>query len=1269
MAEDPSARHRTVDGTLLFVDVSGFTALTERLATRGKVGSEEITDVIGSVFGRLLAIASSYGADLLKWGGDAVLLLFADPGSAPRACRAAIDMTTEMSRASAFRTKAGRVDLAVSIGVHSGAIDLYLLGERHRELVVTGPAATATVRMESLAEAGEVVVSAATADRLDPGTLGAARGEGFVLAQAPRADAAGGPEPVPGRRAEPAALLSADTLVNLQGGGERAEHRQAAVAFLEYSGVDALTDRGGPAAVAEHLDPLISLAEEAAYRYGVNFQETDIGPDGGKIVVVGGIPRVRGNDAERALRAVLDIVSGHPSGSPLRVRAGVNSGRVFAFSHQFEGAGRRVFATTGDAMNLAARVMGKSAPGEVWCTAAVLSRLRNPFETEEVEPFRVKGKSAPVVAHIVRSAGADVPGDAAGDMLPFVGREAELAEILGCARAAASGSGTVLEVAGPAGIGKSRLVAEAISEWNLNTLRIPCEEYGSSTPYLPFRKIFRILTGISPETPGDVAEAELRSLVRELVPELERFMPLLGDVLGIVVPPTREVEELDGRFRRARLERCVVELVKAYLTVPSAVVFEDAQGMDEASASLLEQLGLELAGLPLLVVLTVGAGGGVALSEAVPVVSMTLEPIKEAASADLVKASAHALTPAEIRTVVERARGNPLFLRELVRSAEEAGGVEALPDALEPLLVGAIDQLAPSDRQVLSAAAVLGTRFAPALLAEILDRMPDADVPDDGVLHRLGAFVAPAGGDWRFSHDLVRDAAYEGLSFKRRRELHRRAATAIEAASAVNDPPVELLSLHWMQAERYDYAWDYSRRSADRARALSANRDASLYYERALAAAAHLRLPPDEVFAVAEALGDTSEIAARYGSSRTAYLRARRLCRGPLERARLLRKMGILHERQGRYREALGCYSRGRRFLDEGAVSAAAERCDLSLASAATKERQGKYEDCLHFAEQAEIEAKKAGHLAGLAHALYLQQVVSVYLGQVGDELAHRALRIYEELGDLVGQGDVLNNLGISSYYAGRWGEALDYYERSRVARVRAGDVVGEATAENNIAEILSDQGATDAARPLLESARTTWSSVGFRIGVALATSNLGRLLARSGRVEEGRGLLREALEAFSAMKSPGFVSETQLRLVECDVLSGCFRPAAESLGELLTDIRGRPGFEQTEIAALRLLGVSRAATRRDGGGGEDPLELLRRAAGKAEALGNPYELALCLATASALAGLGLAVTTDERARAEAILSGMGVERAIITWSIDLTGRPLYAFLGNRGPG
>ena len=163
----PEAVHRRVEGTLLFVDVSGFTALTERLAARGKVGAEEITDVIGAVFGELLGIATSYGADLLKWGGDAVLLFFPEPASAPRACRAAALMSRAMPRIGNFRTSAGRVTLGVSIGGHSGEFDFYLLGERHRELFVTGPAATITARMEAIAESGEVVVSPDTGRRLD----------------------------------------------------------------------------------------------------------------------------------------------------------------------------------------------------------------------------------------------------------------------------------------------------------------------------------------------------------------------------------------------------------------------------------------------------------------------------------------------------------------------------------------------------------------------------------------------------------------------------------------------------------------------------------------------------------------------------------------------------------------------------------------------------------------------------------------------------------------------------------------------------------------------------------------------------------------------------------------------------------------------------------------------------------------------------------------------------------------------------------------------
>jgi tetratricopeptide (TPR) repeat protein len=308
--------------------------------------------------------------------------------------------------------------------------------------------------------------------------------------------------------------------------------------------------------------------------------------------------------------------------------------------------------------------------------------------------------------------------------------------------------------------------------------------------------------------------------------------------------------------------------------------------------------------------------------------------------------------------------------------------------------------------------------------------------------------------------------------------------------------------------------------------------------------------------------------------------------------------------------------------------------------------------------------------------------MISDYLGTPADELGHRSLAIYEELGDLVGQGNALNNLGISAYYGGRWGEALEFYERSREARVRSGDVVGAATAENNIAEILSDQGELDQARLLLESARATWDGAGYRIGAAFATSNLGRLRARHGDIDAGRRLLGEALDEFTAIRSLGAVAETRLRLRECDVLAGAFAPAAQSLRQLLDEVRGKPGYEQIETSALRLLAAAEALAGRAGPagaggfggggpgaggfGGGGPAELLDAAAEKATALDNPYELALSLATRSVLSRHGLVDRASgmdsDGQMAGAIFATLGVRQVVLTWSTGVTGEPLFAY-------
>ena len=404
LADTPDELHKRLEGTLLFVDVSGFTALTERLAARGKVGAEEISDVIGAVFGELLGVATSYGADLLKWGGDAVLLYFADPDSTARACRAAFLMSRTMGRIGRFRTTAGRVTLEVSIGAHSGGFDFYLLGDRHRELVVTGPAASETARMETIAQAGEVVVSPETARRLDPRFLGERKAAGVLLAASTRGRHGPTASPTcrgpPRRRpAPPGRHPGPPTRWWRTGRAPAGDRRVPRVLRHRRPHRRARAPRASqPASIRSWR-----RQKRRPSATGSTSTRPTSDPTGERSSSSEGCRCCGATTRSGSCAAVHDVVSRHPQSSPVGLRAGVNAGRVFVFSHDFGLAHRRIFSITGDAVNLAARVMGKAAPRQVLATEAALVRARNPFETRAIPPFRVKGKSEPVVAAVLEA--------------------------------------------------------------------------------------------------------------------------------------------------------------------------------------------------------------------------------------------------------------------------------------------------------------------------------------------------------------------------------------------------------------------------------------------------------------------------------------------------------------------------------------------------------------------------------------------------------------------------------------------------------------------------------------------------------------------------------------------------------------------------------------------------------------------------------------------------------------------------------------------------
>ena len=186
IAATPGRRHRAVEGTVAFVDISGFTKLSEGLAKHGKIGAEELAATIGECFVHLLGIAYDNGGRLVKFGGDALLLLFTGPEHEARGCTAAFEMRRALKVVGRLTVLGQKVTLRMSVGVHSGNFDIFLVGSSHRELVVTGPAASTTVSMEAAAVAEEILLSEQTAGALRPSDLGPAKGPGRLLRRAPR---------------------------------------------------------------------------------------------------------------------------------------------------------------------------------------------------------------------------------------------------------------------------------------------------------------------------------------------------------------------------------------------------------------------------------------------------------------------------------------------------------------------------------------------------------------------------------------------------------------------------------------------------------------------------------------------------------------------------------------------------------------------------------------------------------------------------------------------------------------------------------------------------------------------------------------------------------------------------------------------------------------------------------------------------------------------------------------------------------------------------
>ncbi len=1169
--------------TILFADISGFTAMSERLSQLGREGAEIITEIVNDYFAAMLTILARWGGDLYKFGGDALLAVFRDEEAALRACRAALEMQHGMERFAMLETELGTFPLRMKVGIGSGRVLLANLGDAERlEAALLGPALTRMAQAEHLAAAGQVLVDERTRQALPAAALEAVIGEDGAALGYYRLEAVADPArqrlrtaPLQERfkpdvewllpRLEalspflpPGVLarIAADPEMTLREG----EHRPVTVLFVNFYGIDDLIHNTPPEQAGELsalLNQTFSAVQAVIHKYEGVIDKVDTYAVGFRIMAIFGAPVSHEDDPARAVAAALEIEQGVSGAkgqvssvtdqdegdtmhmaresfgltpgtwnltpgtwySALRVRIGVNTGYVFAGN--VGSSQRQEYSVMGDEVNLAARLMGAAQAGQVLVSQATAQHVSDLFELEEHPAMRVKGKSQPVRNyHVLRRAPAAQQRSMAARRAQaahqgrFVGRAAEIELGKSLVDAACRGQGTLLEISGEAGVGKSRLVdelAEYAAGCGLRMIRGEAASYGRRIPYLPWIGVLSALLDLAED---EDQEADLRR--SQLIAGLERYglaewAPVVGGVLGIHVDETPLTAALDAEMRQQRFFDVALQMLQGEAgRQPLLLVLDDMHWADDVSLALAAYVGRNAASAALLFVVLYRPGEQVyPWTEAFPYQTLQLTELDEGHSLELARSllgETVELSPAIQRLVAERTQGNPLFVEEIVRALDQSqairaqqdaqglttwemagGGALAIPDTLASLLMSRIDRLPPTERRVLQVASVFGASFRPAPLGRVY---PYGDV--NGSLPARLQELAQADlvlllppEAYAFRHGLGREVAYESLPFALRRDLHVRVGEDIEQHHAGElGEYYGILAYHFDEGRAYAWAFKYLALAGDQARASFANEAALGHYARALEIAATGEVGGAQVYErcqeIREAMGDVYLVLSRYDEAVEKFEQVRKEPGCPVRRqASLMCKVARALEQQAKYEEAEKVLLDAREILGED---------DEARKS---------------------VEMARVYQLIGWIHRRRGELEKALQSSQSG-------LAILEDLAGVQGalsvEAELYNTLSGVYITQGKYSEANLLFQRIAELRQQANDLPGLARAYNNLALTAWGQGDLSTAGNYLQQLLEISQRIGSNYFIAYGYNNLGVVSFTVGNLENALGYYSTAL-------------------------------------------------------------------------------------------------------------------------------------------------------------
>ena len=861
---EPESQFETA---LLFADISGFTALTERLAEQGPGGMEQLTQILNAYFGRLIATINGHGGDIIKFAGDAMLAVWpAVEGRKLVECQRAALQCGLAAHAALRDFKApDGTKLALKIAVSAGSLRSYHIGGKlgRKEFTVTGPALTLAGDAGGECPPDSLVCHKLAwplvVDDFDAEQLG----DHSMLVKASRSSAIIAPLQFPEVDNDVMAKLKSyipgavHSRLSTGQGAWLGELRRVSVLFINLPDMQIDTS-------TEVAQSVMDALQRCLYRYEGSINKLSVDDKGVSLLAALGLPPLAHNDD--SVRAVLAAMDMQKVLNELgwQCAIGISSGRVFCGTIGDEQ--RREYTLMGDNVNLAARLMQASKGKGILCDEITYLSASTDVEFVSHPALRLKGKAEKIANYQpIKKLITEAPTNTS--KINLIGRKDERKNLLTAFDALQNNTSGIAVISGEAGIGKTALSSEIRNKAKQNkfiSLRGFASAIESTTPYYVWSLILGQLFSLAKLS--DSAARQVAALDYLADDEtLVRLLPLLSDMLSLDMSDNEITSQISGEARADNINDLIVNIIKlASAKKPVLLTIENAQWIDSASWSLLRLIARDVHPLFLLIITR-------PIAEPLPkayryiisspeTLRIEMNPLSQQESLELVCQQFGVTRLAdEVENLInEKSQGNPFFIEELAKRLLETEAVVIqaghctlasditdldslnLPDTLEGLITERIDRLGAPQQLALKVASVIGHAFRLNVLRDIFPLKEEQDnlknFLDD--LVRLDLMIPTkqqAEQSYVFKQYLTGEVAYNMLLFSQREQLHTSVAEWYERTSPDNLAPFySLLVYHFSRVGDDERTLKYCIKAGYQASNTFANLEALKFYEQAL---------------------------------------------------------------------------------------------------------------------------------------------------------------------------------------------------------------------------------------------------------------------------------------------------------------------------------------------------------------------------------------------------------------------------------------------------